>query len=68
MPHILKIVGDNIRKYREAKNMTQEELAQLSKLHRNYISLIETGQRNLSLRSLEKIAKGLNIKIERLLE
>jgi len=68
MDDILKKIGDNIRKYREIKAVTQEELARYCKLHRNYIGSVEKGERNLSILSLQKIANGLNIKTERLLE
>lgn len=68
MSLLLKKIGENIKKYREIKAMTQEELSSICGLHRNYLSSIENGQRNLSIKSLEKIAIGLNIKPERLLE
>lgn len=68
MSLLLKKIGCNIKKYREAKAITQKELSSMCQLHRNYISSVENGKRNLSLNSLEKIANGLNVKIERLLE
>lgn len=68
MSEILNKIGNNIKKYRESKAVTQEELAKICKLHRNYIGSVEKGERNLSILSLQKIADGLNVKIERLLE
>ncbi len=68
MNDILKQIGNNIKRYREIKAVTQEELARLCKLHRNYIGSVEKGERNLSVLSLQKIADGLNVKIERLVE
>jgi transcriptional regulator with XRE-family HTH domain len=68
MSNILKTIGSNIRKYREIKAITQEELSAVCKLHRNYIGSVERGTRNLSVNSLQKIATGLNVKIERLFE
>ncbi|HVZ67496.1 MAG TPA: helix-turn-helix transcriptional regulator [Patescibacteria group bacterium] len=68
MSDILKIIGGNIKKYREMKAITQEELSSACKLHRNYIGSVERGARNLSVKSLQKISIGLNVKIERLFE
>jgi len=56
------IFGRNVRKIRKQKGFSQEMLADLSKLHRTYIAGIETGERNVSLKSIEKIAKALDIK------
>jgi transcriptional regulator with XRE-family HTH domain len=68
MSDILKKVGNNLKKYREIKSITQEELSRICGLHRNYIGSVERGERNISIKSMEKIAQGLNIKVERLLE
>ena len=68
MDRLLIKIGQNIRKYREAKSITQEELSKICGLHRNYIGSVEKGERNLSLKSLEKIALGLNAGISKLLE
>ncbi|OGG13320.1 transcriptional regulator [Candidatus Gottesmanbacteria bacterium RIFCSPHIGHO2_01_FULL_39_10] len=63
-----ELFGKNIRKYRKLQNISQEELAFRSNLHRTYISDIERGQRNVSLDNIDKLAKALNIKITKLLE
>ncbi|QNK57446.1 helix-turn-helix domain-containing protein [Paenibacillus sp. PAMC21692] len=55
-------VGEQIRKARKVKGMTQERLAELSGLSFSYISDVERGTRNISLESLEKIVTALNIK------
>jgi transcriptional regulator with XRE-family HTH domain len=68
MSDLLKKIGSNIRTYREAKSITQEELSQICKLHRNYIGSVEKGERNISIESLEKISNGLNTSIVKLLE
>lgn len=65
---LLYRVGGNIKKYREIKSITQQELADICGLHRNYISSVERGRRNISLLSLQKIASGLNIDILKLLQ
>jgi len=59
MPEINKKVGLNIRKCREKKNWTQEQLAFEANLHRAYIGHIERGEKNIGIKNLEKIAKTL---------
>jgi XRE family transcriptional regulator, regulator of sulfur utilization len=68
MSDVLKVVGNNIKTYRESKGLTQVELADLSELHRNYIVAVEKGERNLSILSLQKIADALKIDIQRLFD
>jgi transcriptional regulator with XRE-family HTH domain len=54
--------GENIKKIREDKGLSQEELANLADFDRTYISLIERGKRNLSLLNLCRFAKALDLK------
>lgn len=61
MDDICVVVGLNIRKKREDKGLSQEELADLSDLHRTYIGQVERGEKNLTIRSLERIAKALKV-------
>lgn len=56
---VLRRFGDNIRAQREAKSLSQEQLAELADLDRTYISGVERGIRNLSLLSAVRIAKAL---------
>lgn len=55
----LAALGQNIRRARRALNISQEELAFRSGLHRTYLSDIERGARNPSFASLLAIARGL---------
>ena len=57
-----KLLGQNIKKYREAKGLTQNELAEKVDLSREYIADIERGLKNISLRKLYIIADTLNIR------
>jgi len=68
MGELAEIIGINVRKYREAKSITQGELSKICGLHRNYIGSIEKGKRNFSISSLESIAKGLNVSVVKLFE
>jgi transcriptional regulator with XRE-family HTH domain len=57
-------VGFNIRRIREERGLSQEELATLAGLHRAYLGQIERGEKNIGLKNLEKIAKALNVGIK----
>lgn len=59
--NLLSIFADNVKYYRLEKNLSQEKLAELSGLHRTYISAIERQQRNISIDNIEAISSALNI-------
>lgn len=58
---ILKTFGTNLRKYRINLGISQEKFAELSGLHRTYISDIERFRRSISLNNIQKIADALGI-------
>lgn len=58
--------GKAIRRRRRELDISQEELAERAELHRNYISGIERGTRNPSLKNIKKLAKALDISISSL--
>lgn len=64
----LKKFGENMRKRRLAMDISQEELSFRAGLHRNYISDVERGTRNVSLKAMEKIARGLDTSLYKLLK
>lgn len=61
-------LGKIVKSKRESKGLTQLELAEKSGVDRNYIGMLERGERNPSYLSLLKIAKGLNIKVYNLIK
>ena len=63
---IVKVFALNVKKYRKEKNMSQEELAEKSNLHRTYISAIECYRRSISLENIQRIADALGIETFRL--
>jgi len=67
MEDIRKKFGKHLRKLREAKNLTQEELADIAGMHFTYIGQIERGLRNPSLVNLHKLAKALRVSAGQLL-
>jgi transcriptional regulator with XRE-family HTH domain len=61
-------LGRNLRTFREAEELSQEAFAARLGYHRTYWAGIERGERNLTLRSVEKIAAKLKIEPLLLLE
>lgn len=59
--YISEKIGSRLKNIRIELDITQEKLSELSELHTTYISDIENGKRNISMKSLEKIIVGLNI-------
>jgi transcriptional regulator with XRE-family HTH domain len=55
----LAVVGERIRSRRLALNLSQEELADRSGLHRTYIGSLERGERNATIIVLAKVAAAL---------
>ncbi len=55
-----------IRQLRKRKKLSQEEFADVCGLHRTYIGSVERGERNLTLESIETIAKALRVSIAEL--
>lgn len=65
---LTKRFGEKLRRIRKEKGITQEELSFRSSLNKNYLSDVERGSRNISIQSVEKIAKGLEISPAELFE
>lgn len=59
-------LGTSIKNWRARLGIAQDELARRSGVHRTYISDIERGSRNVSLKSVEKLAKALGISVSTL--
>jgi transcriptional regulator with XRE-family HTH domain len=54
-------VGRNLRAYRAAKGLSQEAFADVLGFHRTYMGGIERGDRNLTLKSVERIAERIDV-------
>ena len=67
MSDIAKILGQRIRRYRTAKGLSQEKLAEFSGCHPTYIGQIERGEKNATIESIEKISAALNVSLSTLL-
>lgn len=64
----LDLLGQNIKKYREQKGLSQNQLAELVDLSREHIGSVETGNDFLSLRKLFEIADILKIPVKNLID
>lgn len=60
---ILIRFGNALKKRRLELGISQEELADRAKLHRTYVGDVERGERNLSLKNVEKLAQALEISV-----
>ncbi|WP_342268949.1 helix-turn-helix transcriptional regulator [Spiroplasma endosymbiont of Aspidapion aeneum] len=60
---LIELIGKNIRYIRENKLLTQTELSKKIMINKNYISDIERGQRNATIYTLERLAKGLGVEV-----
>jgi transcriptional regulator with XRE-family HTH domain len=54
-----RTVGRNLRQYRERQDLSQETFAQQLGVHRTYLGGLERGERNLTLKSVERLAAAL---------
>ena len=61
------LFGRCVRELRMELGLSQERLAELSHLHRNYIGGIERGERNVGLLNIVQLAHGLRVKPAKLL-
>lgn len=67
MAQLNLVVGNNIRTLRKNRSLSQEQFADQCGLHRTYVGAIERGERNITLGTLEKFARALNVRPETLL-
>lgn len=62
----LVALGKTVRRLRVERALSQEELAERSGLHRNYIGGIERGERNVGIKAVFAIARGLGVEAKEL--
>lgn len=63
---IVKVFGDNLKKYRTQLGLSQEAFAEKCGLHRTYISAIERYRRSIALENVQRIADALGIETYKL--
>lgn len=54
-------VGENLRRCREERGLSQEAFADVVGVHRTYMGGLERGERNITLKSLERIAERIGV-------
>lgn len=64
----LEVIGQNIAKLRKKRGLTQEDLCGLAEIDRSYLSELENGKMNATIRSLMTIAKSLDCSLIDLLK
>lgn len=62
------IIAANVRRLRKPTGMSQEELAHVCGYHRTYVGMIERGERNISIATLEALAGALGVTARSLLD
>jgi transcriptional regulator with XRE-family HTH domain len=65
---ILKAFGKHLRELREKRGISQEKLAELADLHRNYTGLLERGGSNPTLLAIVALAAALKVRPYKLIE
>jgi transcriptional regulator with XRE-family HTH domain len=56
-----RALGRNLRRYRQTRGLSQEAFADMLEYHRTYVGGLERGERNLTLKSVERIATILGL-------
>ena len=62
------VFGKRIRELRLKRKLSQEKLAELADLHRNYVGVLERGLQNPSLLIIVKLARALEVRPAKLIE
>ncbi len=57
-------LGQKIRIERMKRKMSQEKLAELAELNRNFIGMVERGESNITVKNLEHISKAFGMEIQ----
>ncbi len=63
---IVKVFGNNLKKYRTQRGLSQEAFAEKCGLHRTYISAIECYRRSIALENVQRIADALGVETYKL--
>ncbi len=65
---ISKRLGDNIKKIRTRKGMSQGDICRALDMDRGYMSAIENGKKNITISQLERLAQALGVSVDKLLK
>ena len=62
------VFANRLKEFRTSKGISQEKLAELSGLHRTYVSSVERFERNITVDNMERLANALGVDIRELLK
>jgi transcriptional regulator with XRE-family HTH domain len=62
------VFGKRLRELRLKRKVSQEKLAEMAELHRNYVGLMERGESNVSLLTLVALARALGVRPAKLID
>ncbi len=65
---ISKRLGENIKKIRTSKGMSQGDICRALDMDRGYMSAIENGKKNITISQLERLAQALGVSVDKLLK
>ena len=68
MANISSKLGQNMKRIRTKKGMSQGDIARALEVDRGYISNIESGKKNLTLATIQKLANALGVSADELLK
>lgn len=68
MAQISKKLGQNIKRIRLKKRMSQGDICRAIEMDRSYMSAIESGKKNITIAVLEKLANALGVSVDELLK
>ena len=68
MVQISQKLGDNIKRIRLRRKMSQGDICRAIEMDRSYMSAIESGKKNVTIAVVEKIARALNVSVDELLK
>lgn len=63
-----KALGENLRKIRNLKGLTQEYISLESGISRSHIAMIEAGKRDVTISALFKISRALKVTLDSIFE
>lgn len=65
---VRRLLAKNVREFRLAAGLSQEEVAVRMEVEQTYVSGLERGVRNPTIKTLDRVAKALNVKVGELLQ
>lgn len=65
---LYRVLGERIRAERKKAKLSQEKLAEKADLNRNYIGEIERAEKKITIETLWRIARALNLRIRDILD